>query len=74
MLLLDFKKAFDHVDHSIVVTKLLDLGVHGCLVRWVSSFLTNRKQRVKIGDILSSWVTINAGVPQGTKLAQEKLN
>ena len=69
VLLLDFRKAFDHVDHSIVIQKLINLGVHGCLVRWVSSFLTNRRQRVKIGDILSSWVTINGGVPQGTKLA-----
>ncbi len=66
---MDFKKAFDNVDHTIVLCKLLDLGVHGCLVKWVASFLTNRKQRVKIGDIISSWVYINGGVPQGTKLA-----
>ncbi len=33
VLLLDFKKAFDHVDHTIVLCKLLDLGVHGCLVK-----------------------------------------
>ena len=69
VLLLDFKKAFDHVDHSIIIQKLLDLNVHGCLIRWVASFLMDRHQRVKIGDILSSWVTINGGVPQGTKLA-----
>ena len=69
VLLLDFQKAFDHVDHTIVIKKLLDMGVHGCLVRWTASFLTNRRQRVKIGDVLSEWVSTNGGVPQGTKSA-----
>ncbi len=66
---LDFKKAFDHVNHTIVIGKLFDLGVHGCLVRWVASFLTDRQQRMKIGDILSTWVAIKGGVSQVTKLA-----
>ncbi len=44
-------------------------GVHGCLVTWVASFLTDRQQRVKIGDILSTLVAIKGGVPQGTMLA-----
>ena len=68
ILLIDFQKAFDHVDHSLVLQKLCDLDVHRCLVRWVASFLTGRQQRIKIGDILSTWSGLHGGVPQGTRL------
>ena len=68
ILLVDFQKAFDHVDHSLVLQKLCDLDVHKCLVRWVASFLTGRQQRIKIGDIVSTWSGLNGGVPQGTRL------
>jgi hypothetical protein len=38
------------------------------LVRWMSSFLSDRQQRVKIGDIVSEWVSLNGGLPQGSWL------
>ena len=41
-------------------------GVHDCLVKWFTSFLCEKKQRTEIGDDISEWCTINAGVPQGT--------
>jgi len=44
---IDCGKAFDHVDHSIVIQKLLDLGVPKILVRWLCSFLVERQQHVK---------------------------
>ena len=44
---IDYAKAFDHVDHSIVIRKLTALGVAPILVRWVCSFLIDRQQRVK---------------------------
>jgi len=44
---IDYAKAFDHVDHSIDIQKLLDLGVPKFLVRWLCSFLVERQQRVK---------------------------
>ena len=66
VLLLDYSKAFDCVDHSLLLTKLANMGVHDCVVKWFTSFLFDRKQRTKIGDEISEWCTINAGVPQGT--------
>lgn len=66
MLLVDFAKAFDLVDHSIVLDKLRSLGVHESLVRWSTSFLCERQQCVKIGSTTSGTVTVNAGCPQGT--------
>jgi len=49
----DFAKAFDHVDHNVLVAKLAALGLPGVIVRWMTAFLQERRQRVKIGDVLS---------------------
>lgn len=65
---LDFSKAFDRINLNILVTKLVFLGVRRSLLPWICSFLSNRKQRVKLGKSLSEWIAVNAGVPQGTKL------
>ena len=66
MLLCDFSKAFDLVDHNIVLEKLLSMDVPRFLVKWAASFLHNRKQQVKIGEHISTPVSLNAGCPQGT--------
>ena len=66
VLLLDYSKVFDCVDHSLLLTKLANMGVHDCLVKWFTSFLCDRKQRTEIIDDISEWCTINAGVPRGT--------
>ncbi len=68
VLLLDYRKAFDLIDHNILLNKLQVLGVPPFLLKWISSFLSNRLQRVKVGNSLSEWGTLNGGVPQGTKL------
>jgi hypothetical protein len=65
---IDFAKAFDHVDHNILVAKLLAFGLPDIIIRWVFSFLTDRRQRVKIGDVLSDWMEVTAGMPQGSFL------
>ena len=65
---LDFSKAFDHIDHTILVTKLIHLGVRGWLISWICSFLSGRRQAVKLLDSISGWMPVHAGVPQGTKL------
>ena len=67
-LLVDFSKAFDLVDHNILIEKVAQTGTPDFLLSWISSFLSGRQQRVKIGDTLSEWVPLNAGVPQGTLL------
>jgi hypothetical protein len=64
----DYAKAFDHVDHATVMNKLADLGVPPILLRWLHSFLMDRKQRVKIGTYFSDWLSPNGGMPQGTWL------
>jgi len=60
--------AFDHVDHNVLVSKLVALGLPDVIVRWICAFLRHRYQRVKIGDILSDWLQLAAGMPQGSYL------
>jgi hypothetical protein len=69
ILLLDYRKAFDLIDHNILMAKLMSYNVPPVLLRWIHAFLSNRKQRIKVGQVASEWVTLNGGVPQGTKLA-----
>ena len=64
----DYAKAFDHVDHGTVLNKLHEMGIPPKILRWLSSFLLDRKQRVKIGRVLSEWARPNGGMPQGTWL------
>ena len=61
----DFSKAFDSVDHSLLLMKLLSIGFNIRMVRWVGSFLSNRVQRVKIGSYQSDIIAATSGVPQG---------
>jgi hypothetical protein len=65
---IDFAKAFDHVDHSILVAKLLAFGLPDTIIRWMCDFLRGRRQRVKIGDFYSEWLEMVAGMPQGSFL------
>ena len=66
VLLVDYSKAFDHINHEILIAKLYDMGLPACLVRWMAAFLIDRQQSVKIGDTVSSIGYPNGGVPQGT--------
>ena len=63
---LDFSKAFDRIDCNIVITKLIDLGVRRSIIPWICSFLSNRRQCVKLGQCVSRWLPTCARVPQGT--------
>ena len=65
---LDLKKAFDTVDHSLLLTKLEHVGVRGHSLEWFNSYLTNRYQFVYINGILSEQDMIKCGVPQGSIL------
>ena len=66
--LIDFSKAFDRIDHNILIRKLQLVNMPPILLNWCAAFLRNRQQRVKIGLDKSNWLPIFAGVPQGTKL------
>ena len=61
--LIDFKKAFDLVDHSIGVRELFVFGCRPELLPVVCSFLQDRKHRVLYGEGLSDWQSISCGVP-----------
>ena len=67
ILLIDFSKAFDHIDHNIILDKLKTNGVpHSICVDWQKAFLTSRTQRVRLADTTSDWTEMAGGVPQGT--------
>ena len=63
---IDYSKAFDYVDHSVLVEKLVELGVRGRVINLIVSFLSNRSHCTSIRGIKSDFVEITCGVPQGT--------
>ena len=64
----DLSKAFDRVWHEGLLAKLLHYGVSGRVLAWLKTYLTGRRHRVQVQDCTSSWLTIPAGVPQGSVL------
>ena len=62
----DFSKAFDRVNHGVLIKKLEKLGVGGSLLRWILSYLTGRTQTVHINNFTSSQILVSSGVPQGS--------
>lgn len=67
-LFLDLKKAFDSIDHKILLQKLEKYGIRGIASRLLLSYLNNRQQFVRMQDVSSSYLTLERGVPQGSKL------
>ena len=65
---LDFSKAFDKVDHTILLKKLSLIGIRGKMLTWIKSFLTSRTQRVMVNGVLSDPAPVLSGVPQGSVL------
>ena len=65
---LDLSKAFDSLSHELILTKLIRKDVDKTAVKWVKSYLENRKQCVKFGKILSDEEMVESGVPQGSIL------
>ena len=66
--LMDLSKAFDCLPHDILLDKLSAYGMSTDSVSLFESYLSNRKQQIKINSILSSWSDIQKGVPQGSIL------
>ena len=66
---LDFAKAFDKVDHKILLEKVKKHGIGGKIGRWIEEFLKDRKFRVVVNGYMSEEENVISGVPQGTVLA-----
>ena len=62
----DFRKAFDLVDHTVVITKAISLGLNPNLITWLAGFLHGRRQAVRYQGCVSFQHLI-CGIPQGTK-------
>ena len=68
MILIDYCKAFDMVDHSILLQKLCAYGLDNKSLSWFRTYLNDRRQLVSMGDIESPTACVAHGVPQGSIL------
>ena len=64
----DFRKAFDLVDHTVVLRKAVQLGMPSHLIAWLADFLSGRQQAVRYQGSVSPLLPLSCGVPQGTKM------
>lgn len=65
---IDVSKAFDSLDHDILLSKLSHYGVRGCSLQWFRSYLSGRFQYTELNNVSSSFHLISSGVPQGSVL------
>ena len=65
---MDLSKAFDTLDHTILLSKLRNYGIRGIALQWFCNYLSNRKQYVSVNGTNSSILPIECGVPQGSIL------
>ena len=63
---LDFSKAFDTVDHQILLNKMYKYGIRGIAFKWMESYLSNQRQFVLFKVVQSEYATVTCGVPQGS--------
>ena len=65
---IDLQKAFDTVNHSILLKKLEHYGIRGTALKWFTSYLVDRQQYVSVNGHCSNYLNITCGVPQGSVL------
>jgi len=69
-----FSKAFDSVNHCLLINKLNLIGFPDYLLIWLSDYLTNRTQNVVFKSAISRPVLVTSGVPQGSHLGHMLFN
>ena len=67
-LLTDLSKAFDYLNHDLLIAKLEAYGFDKKFLSYILSYLTDRKQRTKVNASFSAWSSVKSGVPQGSIL------
>ena len=65
---LDLSKSFDTINHHVLLYKLCHYGIRGISNKWLSSYLSNRKQYIEMNECKSPLITLTHGVPQGSIL------
>ena len=68
LVFIDFRKAFDVIDHELLLNNLSLSGVRPSSVTWFKSYLSERKQFITLGKVKSEQLTVKQGVPQGSIL------
>ena len=68
VIVMDFSKAFDKVDHQRLLLKLTRTGINSQVVKWIGSFLSGRTQKVVLEGEESGTCPVQSGVPQGSVL------
>ena len=68
IIFLDFRKAFDLINHNILLRNMKEMGVRLALIQWFGTYLNKRSHFTKFGNDTSDYAYINGGVPQGSKL------
>ena len=68
VVLLDLKKAFDIIDHGILLRKLELYGITGSALSMIRSYLSDQNQICQLGDVMSTERRITYGIPQGSIL------
>ena len=69
--IIDLKKAFDTVNHTLLIDKLEYYGIRGIAQEWLKSYLKDRKQFVQIDECASTLLNVTCGVPQGSILGPQ---
>ena len=65
---LDLCKAFDSLDHCLLLHRLQDLGVGTVVLQWFQNYFSDRQYRIKRSNTFSDWMEMRGGIPQGSAL------